>query len=122
MDVAFFDYRQNNSGGGFNIDEDKGISVHVVIEADSAEEANSKAEAIGLYFGGHGDCQCCGDRWYAAYDDDGDPVPSIYGDPISDYDFEAGYGIKWNATGPEAFVHFADGLIQGYGLPKKQLG
>lgn len=121
MDMAFFDYRQNNSGGGFDIDEDAGISIHVIIEADSAEEADSKAEAIGLYFGGKGDCSCCGDRWYSAWGE-GDKVPSVYGDPVSDYDFEAGCSFKWNSTGPEAFVHFADGLVQGYGLPKKQLG
>lgn len=121
MDMAFFDYRQNNSGGGFEIDEDKGISIHVIIEAESAEEADGKAEAIGLYFDGLGDCPCCGDRWSSAWGP-GDKVPSVYGDPVSDYVFEVDYGIKWNKSGPEAFVHFADGLIQGYGLPKKQLG
>lgn len=118
--MPFFDYSQNNSGGGFDVDDDEGISVYVIIEADSADEANSKAEDIGLYFDGQGDCSCCGNRWYSA-DGSGDAVPSIYGEPVSDRDFEAGYGTKWNKTGPEAFVHFADGLIRGYGLPKKQL-
>lgn len=109
----FFTFGQNNSGGGFHIDTDAGISVHVIVEADSAEEANGRAEAIGLYFDGAGDCSCCGNRWSSAWSEDGDEVPSIYGTPIQDYHF------KWRwASGdiPEAFVHFTDGRVQGYGF------
>lgn len=117
--MAFFEYRQNNSGGGFDIDESVGISVLVIIEADSAEEANRKAEDIGLYFDGDGDCSCCGNRWYEVWDDsDSEPVPSYYGAPIQDVEFGSGLNFKRNKTGPEAYVHFADGKVQGYGLPK----
>lgn len=120
MDMPFFDYSQNNSGGKFDIDEEAGVSIYVIIEAADKRSADSKAEEIGLYFDGHGDCDTCGNRWYRA-DVSGSEVPSIYGEPISDYEFEL-YGPKWNRTGPEAYVHFADGTVQGYGLPKKQLG
>lgn len=117
--MPFFEYRQNNSGGGFDIDEAAGISVVVIVEADSAYEANDKAKEIGLYFDGYGDCSCCGNRWYSQWDGDkGDEVPSHYGEPIQDVDFEGGLNHKWNTTGPEAYVHFKDGTIQGYGLPK----
>lgn len=120
--MAFFEFNQNNSGGGFDIDESVGISVLVIIEADSAEEANRKAEDIGLYFDGEGDCRCCGNRWYEVWSDsDGEPVPSYYGTPIQDVEFGKGLNSKWNKTGPEAYVHFKDGTIQGYGLPQKQL-
>ena len=120
--MAFFEYHQNNSGGGFDIDESAGISVNVIIEADSAEEANRKAEDIGLYFDGDGDCSCCGNRWYEQWDDsDGDAVPSHYGTPIQDVEFGKGLDFKWNKSGPETYVHFKDGTIQGYGLPPKQL-
>lgn len=120
--MPFYEYRQNNSRGGFDFDADNGISVHVIIEADSADEANRKAEDIGLYFDGRGDCPCCGNRWYEQWDDqDADSVPSIYGTPIQDHDFEEGYSFKWIKDGPEAYVHFKDGKIQGYGLPAKQL-
>ena len=109
--MAFFTYNQNNSGGGFDY-SDNGISHYVIVEADTAAEANARAERIGLYFGGEGDCPCCGDRWYEAWDDDeGDAVPSIYEEPIQDFDFE----FKWMGDRPEAFVHFADGSFQGYG-------
>lgn len=121
--MPFFDFRQNNSGGVFDINEDDGISVVVIIEADTAEEANRKAVDIGLYFDGvykGYDCDCCGDRWYEQ-SGEGDMVPSVYGEPVQDYRFETGYSIKWNKSGPEAYVHFADGLVQAYGLPKKEL-
>lgn len=119
--MPFFEFRQNNSGGGFNIDESAGISVIVIVEADNANQANSKAEDIGLYFDGYGDCSCCGNRWYSQWHDaEGHKVPSHYGEPIQDVDFGTGYNFKWNKTGPEAYVHFADGTIQGYGLPKEK--
>ena len=108
----FFTYNQNNSGGSFVFDERRGITHYVIIEAADAREANYRAERIGLYFDGEGDCPCCGDRWYEAWsDDEGDAVPSIYGEPIQDFDFE----FKWMGDRPEAFVHFADGHFRGYG-------
>jgi hypothetical protein len=122
MDMAFYEYRQNNSGGGFDFDANAGISVYVIIEAEDAEHADLRAQRVGLYFGGEGDCSCCGDRWYNASEYDKSNVPSVCGDPIQDVDFEVGYHYKWINDGPEAYVHFADGEIQGYGLPKKQIG
>jgi hypothetical protein len=93
--------------------------VYVIVEADSAEEADERAERIGLYFDGDGDCSCCGDRWTSAWGDDGTEGPTIYGEPIGDFDFD---GYRWMKAGaPEAFVHFADGTIQGYGFETKIL-
>lgn len=114
----FFDFRQNNSGGGFDIDTERGISVHVIVEARDADEANDRAERIGLYFDGAGDCSCCGNRWSAAWSGDGDEVPSVYGTPVQDATFEP---FKWAGTDPEAYVHFADGTVQGYGFDTKIL-
>lgn len=120
--MPFFEYSQNNSGGGFDTDHDGGLSHYVIIEADSAEEANRKAGDIGLYFDGEGDCPCCGNRWYPAWDgSDGDVVPSHYGTPIQDVAFGEGPNRKWIKDGPEAYVHFKDGKVQGYGLPPKEL-
>lgn len=120
--MAFYQYRQNNSGGGFDFDANAGISVYVIIEADSTYEADDKAESIGLYFDGRGDCSTCGYRWSSASYYDEDDRPQIYGTPIEDYDFVDGpYAYKWISDGPEAYVHFKDGLVQGYGLPRKAL-
>lgn len=75
--MAWFNFRQNNSGGYF-------IGAHyVLIEADNAEEANAIAQANGIYFNGceaGQDCNCCGDRWCTVSDYYATDKPSIYGD------------------------------------------
>lgn len=86
INLRWFTYQQNNSGGSFDIDEQ--VAQTVIIQAGSPEEADRLAENIGIYF--HGcqtgmDCSCCGDRWSEAYDD-GDDVPSLYGEPITEGD------------------------------------
>lgn len=60
----FYTFEQNDAGGDF-----LGGYESVVIEADTAEEANERAERLGLYFNGVNkgiDCECCGDRWTRA--------------------------------------------------------
>jgi hypothetical protein len=79
----FFTYRQNNSGGSFVKDEN--VDEFVIIQAKNADEANEKAEKLGIYFHGVGegkDCPCCGDRWWPVSDDDGTKVPCLYGDVV----------------------------------------
>jgi len=77
----FFTFRQNNSGGEF-------ISQwrDIIVEADSAEEANERAEEhTWVSFDGvrkGQDCSCCGDRWGRQWDDEGDEVPSVWGVPV----------------------------------------
>ncbi|WJN62768.1 hypothetical protein [Streptomyces phage phiScoe15] len=125
--MPFFEYNQNNSGGSFHIDPEAGISTVVIVEADTAKQADAKAEEIGLYFDGAGDCDCCGDRWYSAQgwgfgdEPEGDAVPSIYGEPVSDIDFSSSYRSRWADGAPEVYVHFASGTVQGYGFTGKQL-
>lgn len=82
--MKFFTFSQNNSGGVFT-----GDAEYIIIEAESAEDANRRAEATGIiYFNGCDkdlDCPCCGDRWSEQWSDkDGDKVPSIYGTPVKD--------------------------------------
>ena len=61
----WYKFRQNNSHGYFH-------GPHfVLVEADGYEEANAMAEEVGVYFGGWGDCRCCGPRWYPADEYDG---------------------------------------------------
>jgi hypothetical protein len=114
----FFDFDQNNSGGGFDFDAEAGITHHVIIEADSAEEANERARELGLYFDGveNGpDCDCCGDRWYEAHGE-GDDVPTVYGTPVTEYEAL----MLWAPKGtPEIFIHYADGRIEGVKPPKR---
>jgi hypothetical protein len=106
--MAFYEYRQNNSFGSFVFDHKRGISIAVIVEADDALSANRKAEGIGLYFDGYGDCSCCGDRWYGKYDDDhGDDVPSSHGEPIKGSRSLTAKGKNY------AYIHYADGRVVG---------
>lgn len=108
----FFHYSQNNSGGSFDFDLARGITHHVVIEADSADDANKRAEAIGLYFDGCDagiDCGCCGDRWYPkSSGSKGSAEPTVYAGPA----FAVDHLIRWMAPNPEVVIHYADGRIE----------
>ena len=109
----FYHYSQNNSGGSFDFDKKAGITHHVVIEAESAEAADRKAESIGLYFDGDGDCPCCGFRWHEAYDE-GTEEPSVY-DRVLGVENKEHWG-GWMKEGYETVVHFADGSMKWYGV------
>lgn len=87
--MKWFQYKQNNSGGSFTVDTN--VAHNVLIQANSADEADSIAEDVGLYFGGvssGSDCECCGDRWIPQrtyeWDNSGDDVPSDYGKPLTE--------------------------------------
>ena len=77
----FFTFRQNNSGGYF-----KGPK-YVCVEASSAAEANIRAVDTGIvYFNGvrsRKDCECCGNRWYEVFEENGTVAPSEYGEPLA---------------------------------------
>lgn len=114
----FYNYRQNNSGSTWSYDDKKGISVNVIVEAASAEEAAARAEEIGLYWNGMDadtDCECCGDRWSMNCEEEGDSIPQVYGVPVhfltvANFD----YGRKWLVDKYECFVHYSDGRIEGF--------
>lgn len=96
----FYRFRQNNSGGVFDIDDQRGIGPIVFIEADNALEADDRAENKGIYFDGvenEQDCECCGDRWSTTGDG------SYYNNTeLTHYDF------AWHNT---VYVHKLDGTI-----------
>lgn len=111
IDTRFYHYHQNNSGGVFHYDHDRGLSENVIVEAQSAAEADDRAERIGLYFDGSGDCDCCGSRWSSmdnGWSQEGDDVPKIYGDTA-----------PWMYTGGwteenHTYVHYYDDHFVGY--------
>ena len=104
----FYHFNQNNSGGSFSFDENQGITHHVIIEADNAPDANTVAEGIGIYFGGYGDCDCCGDRWYEVDESDGENFPNIYGSSVEDFMGNKWFS-RWMKPGKEICVHYKDG-------------
>lgn len=115
--MKFYEFRQNNSGGNFHISEEAGIGPSVIIEATSAEEANAKAEAIGIYFDGCDigrDCDCCGDRWYVVDESSGKYVPSHYNEFVEDV-----FADRYNAG---SYVHRINGDIQYFKYKEKPDG
>lgn len=107
--MKWYTYSQNNSGGSFDHDEERGIGQYVIIEARDTSHADARAEEIGLYFDGcreGRDCSCCGDRWYSAYD--GDDRPEIYGKHIVPADDQHPPYMDW---GYRSYVHPLDGAF-----------
>lgn len=114
----FYEFRQNNSGGSFELDKKRGISTLVIVEADSKEDACRRAERIGIYFDGCEsgiDCSCCGDRWSEPYDEKGTKVPCWYGTPLN----KAKFGLVWQK--PEVFIHYKSGRKKAYHPRKEQV-
>jgi hypothetical protein len=97
----YFEFRQNNSGGGWDSDHGVGRSELVFVQASSPQEANRRAEAVGLYFDGVTkgyDCSCCGDRWSECWDSDTGQEEAPKASKVS--------------LGTVAFVHHADGTVE----------
>lgn len=120
--LHWYDFDQNNSGGVFEQNDD--VSLHVFIQAESADAANQKAEDIGIYFDGcekGWDCDCCGDRWYRAdYPMDSFVVyfwkkDNAEYDNISDYAQAIANDSGWAKDGkPANIVYFADGTVKRF--------
>jgi hypothetical protein len=78
LPLLWFTFRQNNSGGHFDVDQF--VAEYVIIQARDSFEACDIAEKIGIYFNGvedGRDCDCCGDRWNNFIT--GTESPEIYG-------------------------------------------
>lgn len=102
----FYSYRQNNSGGYFEFNDEEGITIEVIVEANSVQQANALANSIGLYFDGVDsgiDCSCCGDRWSEPWrEDDAEeslPTESYY-DGLYEQD---------TAKGKTICIHYLNG-------------
>ena len=97
--MNWYCFDQNNSGGYFDVDDK--VCHRLFIEAESFDDAISKAEELGCYWNGVDkgiDCSCCGDRW-SLWDDD--PIDldkyNNKGYRVSAYkDFNDNAIDKWN--------------------------
>ena len=109
MGCMFYTFQQNNSGGRFS-HSPRRLTRTVVVEANSAAEANDRLCGLGGYFNGveeDVDCSCCGDRWYPCSESDGAEVPSIYGIPLVDVKNQ----WDWMDGDPSVYVHMLDGRV-----------
>lgn len=122
--MPYFEYHQSNPGGSHIYDAERGLSVNVYIEADSAEQADERAGRIGIYFDGvddHGDCSCCGDRWDRAHrywgdasPVDPDRIPAPEAVFVRDDNLDGFQPSKWMPEGQyDVFVHPAEGDFYG---------
>lgn len=87
----------------------------MIVEAMNADQTNGIAEGIGIYFNGCDDgrdCDCCGDRWYAA-SGEGDDEPMLYGSPVAEF---LHFNNSRKVKDKEALVRvfYLDGVIQSY--------
>ena len=79
--TMFFTFKQNNNRGVYS-----SLYKYVIVEAESAEEANNHKDIPWcVYFEKHiGDCDCCGPRWTRVTDEDATEMPMINGIDIFD--------------------------------------
>lgn len=109
--LKFYTFTQNNSGGSFVLDKEKGLTQYVIIQADGTEEANSRAENAGIYFDGVDnrlDCHCCGDRWHRAEYDGGKNSPLIYGESPQEFVKQKNFFQQKDTVA----IHYYDGRIE----------
>ena len=95
--MKYFLFRQNNSFGAFDFNEN--VGVNVVIVAASEREAIEKAEEVGCYWNGVADgydCECCGDRWI--------PVPM----EVTLDEIEGQFTIVPQENCDDMIIHFPD--------------
>lgn len=113
--TKFYTFSQNNSGGYFVVDENAGVAEYLIIEANDAKEANEKLSEIGKNVDGFWNyCECCGERWNLAWEDDdeGKPEPMIYGEPIAN--------LTQEMFRHQTFVHYLDGTIKHHAFKQKE--
>ena len=115
----FYHVSQNNSGGIFDFDEKVGITHHLIIEGDNAQDANKRLNKIINHedYDRSYDCPCCGDRWSDIWSK-GDDKPSVYGQPVGLY--ADTYGFNWMKGKPEICIHYKDGLKIWFDGTKKE--
>lgn len=102
-DSLFFTYRQNNSGGRYEYDDQ--LSAYVIVEAKNAEEANKRAEELGIEF--DEGCETCGDRWSRADDYDGEKVPMVYDRDVSGGVYQVRGSAK-RSVPVAGYIHYYD--------------
>lgn len=112
----FYTFSQNDSGGVFTTDTERGIALYVIVEAPTSGLANTRAEEIGLYFDGVEaglDCECCGNRWSRVGKQDADERPSFYGDPVEEHDFRVDR-LFLDPGEQIGFIHYQDGRVEPF--------
>ena len=91
MDLKWYSFDQNNSGGYYI--RNREVQELVFIQAPTERYAKYRAQEI--FCGNDSYCECCGERW-SYYLDEGTDVPEVFGTPIDDLtenDWRYGQGV-----------------------------
>lgn len=113
IETKFFNFDQNNSGGYFVENEKLGVGPEIIIEAQNYNEAWNKLEALGEQCSGFWNyCDCCGERWYKGWKEEGHDVPSIYNTPIENF--------KATDFREYVYVHYYDGTFKRFDFKKAE--
>lgn len=84
MNTKWYCFYQNPSGGEYIGPE------YILVQANSASDANDLVQNHGVYFDGcddERDCECCGDRWDRHYHEDySTDSPCVYGEVVGPSD------------------------------------
>ncbi len=101
LTATFWTIGQNNSGGIFDHDAEKGIGYKICVEAYTKDEAEYQLACIINSYEASYDCPCCGDRWSIfLWKNEGTAVPEAYEKPLT-----GGWGLP-------SYVHYLDGRIE----------
>lgn len=109
MEAKYYTFSQNNSGGYFVKDEEKGVCEYLIIQATSVKNAIEKMESIGDSVSGFWNyCDCCGERWSTWIDEsDGYEEPMIYGEIV----YDEMHKEMFRSMAP---VHYLDGTFKNF--------
>jgi hypothetical protein len=97
--TRFWTISQNNSGGIFDHDAEKGVGYAICVEALDTAHAESRLKAVIDSYSASYDCPCCGDRW-SIWLETGDDEPLLYGRALT------------GGFGKPSYVHYLDGRIE----------
>lgn len=113
VNTKFWGINQNNSGGYFVENEENGICSYIIIEAETADEAENKLRELGEKVDGFWNyCSCCGERWYVDFDEDeGKEEPCYYEDPVT--------SVVESFFTTYVYVHYYDGTFKKIDLVTK---
>lgn len=98
----FYEFRQNNSGGYFDINDN--VSVLVIIEAETPAQALNKFDE--LTEDQSSSCPCCGDRWNYILEDI-DPIELEDNQTIEQY-ANTTLGNYYKES-PRVILHYLNG-------------
>lgn len=108
VDLKWFHFSQNNSGGYFKRDEN--LAEDVWIQARNAKDAEQKAEAL-FSESNYDSCPCCGDRWSIyVTDEDGTDEPMRYNTPARE--------LNKAIFQTEGRLHHFDGRVETLNYPE----